>query len=556
MIDCNTPNDTAGRNDSSSVADDVRDDALCISDDGDLYDIYEEDVELQPSIPSLPEPRMDNERIPPPKAPAKATNFRILCIPSSVQSSEQSAEEVSQRETVLWPSTTQLAVDSSQTMQTGRSQRRTNTEEPSSSSPEQRVARSIDVRSRFLSGCSYYSPSSPLCSDSDAEDAPLSTGYVPQTSSNESTLQNRDSARQRDRRPTGVASSRTRGEDGVVHVATTSGQDRRPKRCRDRRPSTEPDCPKKRSKTDYGTRRAVSILNTGRSYEYVHVAPERTTRTMGPDVLLAAYHDYRDYVMDLISIGSNRLVFLNAAIEDGRVCTGFALASANNMYEGVGIAYDLALQQNAITSLARRIGTKRLYPRGSRIDPQEITKFLVAHVDFPVLVAIDYEHLLPLDGYTVGLLNRLCHLNKLTAGSTCCCSLCSDRACYVSASTKTPYCHRHAKVHDGTLQLYLPVFVSVRPHRKHIRMSILTYDAEESNPLATAQFTPLAYRPIKDSTVTRGQRRYNTTSERLMNIAYHERLEWRSGDYDNPLNRAKTLQNLCVLNPYDWKRGN
>lgn len=258
---------------------------------------------------------------------------------------------------------------------------------------------------------------------------------------------------------------------------------------------------------------------------------------------------YRRYLLYLISGESERLVFLNADVEDG-ICTGFAVASANTMYEGVGTAYDLAAQQSAAVTASKRCRRRRLHPRRAAVDPQDITRFLVAHVDFPVLIGSDYEDLLALGGCANGLLNRICHTTYLTDEAVCRCSLCKIRACYVSVSTKTPFCHRHAKVYDGALQLYLPVFVAVRVHRERIYLYMLTYDSEASDPLVDAVWTPLAFRSIRNVPVTR--RGQEGCTETLMDIANSQHLEWRRGDRNDPLNVVRTLQNLCVSNPEEW----
>lgn len=264
----------------------------------------------------------------------------------------------------------------------------------------------------------------------------------------------------------------------------------------------------------------------------------------------------REYLLDLFVKGSSRLVFIDALTDDS-VCLGYAVTSCNNICEGVGMPYDTANRGNVMTS-AVLYNRKRAIVHGSTVNPRDITRFAVANTDFPVLIGCDFdEKLLSLDANR-RLLNDLVYLKNLESGSETC-IWCTHRACYIEATRKVLFCDSHAKAFGGELQLFKPTFVTVDVCNGGIQMHMLLYDSEVSDPLLSSRWAPLAHRIVTDSMQPNDQygdgRQYREHLAGIMDMAKSLRLDWENADHRDPLNAVKTLQNVCLTNPWEWTLG-
>lgn len=260
---------------------------------------------------------------------------------------------------------------------------------------------------------------------------------------------------------------------------------------------------------------------------------------------------YENYLLKLISNCSPRLTFIHANVKNG-ICSGFAITSLNNMYEGVGVAYDLTKRKNLNSSERlvddHRPRTRRWLPN-AMVNPEDITRFLASNVDFPVVVGCEYDNLLSLDGSKKRLLDDYCHLTNLRPGSvTSYCYYCKRRASYVSARYKTPLCSLHANTFEGRLQLYQPSFVAIEGQVNRLKMYTLLYDPSKRDPLLSAQWILLASRRLRNCDSP--GKTFTTQTGHLKDIAHSLGWEWRSDldMEDDPLNVVKTLQNMCLVN--------
>lgn len=268
-----------------------------------------------------------------------------------------------------------------------------------------------------------------------------------------------------------------------------------------------------------------------------------------------AITNQREYLLDLFVKGSSRLVFIDALTDDS-VCLGYAVTSCNNICEGVGIPYDTATRGHVVTS-AVLYNRKRTVVHGSAIDPWDIARFVVANTDFPVLIGCDFEKLLSSDANR-RLLNDLVYLKNPESGPETC-TWCTHRACYIEATQKVLFCDRHAKVFRGKLQLFKPTFVTVDVCTDGIQMHMLLYGSEDSDPLRSSRWVPLAHRIVTGSMTPNNRygegRQYGEHLAGIMDIAKSLRLDWQNDDCRDPLNAVKTLQNVCLTNSWEWTLG-
>lgn len=261
---------------------------------------------------------------------------------------------------------------------------------------------------------------------------------------------------------------------------------------------------------------------------------------------LDAGNSYREYILKLLLKCSPRLVFVHAMIQN-ELCLEFALASANNMCEGLGLSFNMTTRTPG--SVFRK--SKMEHVSRARVNPDDIINFMIAHVDYPVLVGCDFDDLLSLDGRTNKLLNDYCYLTNGAEISVC--YKCKDRTSYISENRKLPLCSFHAKSYRGRLQMFQPLFVSVGAYSDGIQLYVLMYncDSNESDPLLSAVWVPLAYRITKRFMARKSIKH----ADILMDMAYAQEMDWRSSSSKDPLNVVKTLQNLCLAEPDEWKIG-